>query len=333
MLNGRVLMFRRPLPLSGPLILVLLLFGLIYVNATEAAIQEEDSSSIALTQDITSPNQAQEAAQAHHEALQTLSFLESSSSQPTSSTTPRSLLSSSVGSFLPISNQRGPIASALRIVHRLRQQSWIPRPILFLLNFGGPGPHRNKSDEELSETAIKILDLLEHAIELGDVDALYTMGRVSLFPPAMIPRNITRAYNAFRKHAQLTGNATSYSLWGFFHGTGYKPFSDSNSHIHIDVDQARALLYYTFAANQGDYHSQMALGYRYWSGIGVHEDCLAALGWYEAAAEQAMEHFLSGPPGGRTLPLTHTKLSDLAGGVFGPGASVASTGLLANRFV
>lgn len=46
-----------------------------------------------------------------------------------------------------------------------------------------------------------------------------------------------------------------------------------------------------------------------------------------------MEYFLSGPPGGRTLPLTHTKLSDLAGGVFGPGASVASTGLLANRFV
>lgn len=103
-----------------------------------------------------------------------------------------------------------------------------------------------------------------------------------------MPRNITRAYNAFRTHAQLTGNATSYSLWGFFHGTGYKPLSDLNSHVHIDVDQARALLYYTFAANQGDYHSQMALGYRYWSGIGVHEDCLAALSWYEAAAEQGM---------------------------------------------
>lgn len=128
----------------------------------------------------STPNQAQEAAQAHHEALQTLSFLESSPAQSTSSTIPRSLLSSFVGSFLPVSNQRGPIASALRIVHRLRQQSWIPRPILFFLNLGGPGPHHSRSDEELNETAIKILDLLEHAIELGDVDALYTMGRVSL---------------------------------------------------------------------------------------------------------------------------------------------------------
>lgn len=30
----------------------------------------------------------------------------------------------------------------------------------------------------------------------------------------------------------------------------------------------------------------MAMGYRYWSGIGVAEDCMTALGWYEQAAEQ-----------------------------------------------
>lgn len=44
-----------------------------------------------------------------------------------------------------------------------------------------------------------------------------------------------------------------------------------------------------------------------------------------------MTQFVSGPPGGRTLPLSHTKLSDLEGGVYGPGASVASTGIHANR--
>lgn len=41
----------------------------------------------------------------------------------------------------------------------------------------------------------------------------------------------------------------------------------------------------------------------------------------------AMTMFLSGPPGGQTLPQTATRLSDLDGGVFGPGASVASTGI------
>jgi len=44
-----------------------------------------------------------------------------------------------------------------------------------------------------------------------------------------------------------------------------------------------------------------------------------------------MNKFISGPPGGRTLPQTATRLSDLAGGIYGPGASVASTGLNTHR--
>lgn len=39
-----------------------------------------------------------------------------------------------------------------------------------------------------------------------------------------------------------------------------------------------------------------------------------------------MNAFYDGPPGGRTLPPTFTRLSDVDGGVYGPGASVASTG-------
>jgi hypothetical protein len=44
-----------------------------------------------------------------------------------------------------------------------------------------------------------------------------------------------------------------------------------------------------------------------------------------------MKKFTSGPPGGRTLSQTATRLSDLAGGIYGPGASVASTGLNTHR--
>lgn len=44
-----------------------------------------------------------------------------------------------------------------------------------------------------------------------------------------------------------------------------------------------------------------------------------------------MAHFLSGPPGGRTLPPTPLKLTDMTGGVFGYGASLASTGPMASR--
>ncbi|KAF8583800.1 HCP-like protein [Ramaria rubella] len=293
-----------------------------------------------------------EASIAHFQALQTLSALTAAPTQisdpyshsSSHSTSSPSVLSSFLGSLFPTPNQRGPIATALRIAQRLGQQSWTPRPVLALFGLGSGSPGkgssgRGRKNEEMRGRAIKIVDLLEHAVELGNVDALYTLGRVSLFPPQTLPLNVTRAYQAFERHARLTGNATSISIMAFFHGTGYSHLltrtqnDEQDRATSLPVDQARALVYYTFAAQMGDYGSQMALGYRHWTGIGVNEDCMVALDWYEAAAEQAMAHFLSGPPGGRTLPLTHTKLSDLVGGVYGPGASVASTGLHANRHV
>ena len=56
----------------------------------------------------------------------------------------------------------------------------------------------------------------------------------------------------------------------------------------VAVDHAKAQLYYTFSACMaGDKDfAQMALGYRYWTGIGVVEDCERAVEWYGAAAEQ-----------------------------------------------
>jgi SEL1 protein len=167
--------------------------------------------------------------------------------------------------------------------------------------------------------AIKVVDLLQHSAELGNQDALFTLGYISLFPPSShFPSDPKLAYDSLSHHAALTGNASSQALLAFFHATGYADV--------VPINQAQALLYYTFAAQGGHKGAQMALGYRYWSGISTVEDCGRAVEWYEAAAEEAMSMFLSGPPGGQTLPQTATRLSDLDGGVFGPGASVASTG-------
>jgi hypothetical protein len=59
----------------------------------------------------------------------------------------------------------------------------------------------------------------------------------------------------------------------------------------------------------------------------------ASQGWFNGFCIlfTAMAKFLSGPPGGRTLPQTATRLSDLSGGAYGPGASVASTGINVHR--
>ncbi|EEB92773.1 hypothetical protein MPER_08671, partial [Moniliophthora perniciosa FA553] len=144
------------------------------------------------------------------------------------------------------------------------------------------------------------------------MDALFTIGKISLFPPtSQFPSDPRLAYNSFTTHAAMTGNGTSQAYLAFFHSTGY--------HDIVPIDQGRAQLYYTFAANGGDKGAQMALGYRYWSGIGTLEECRRAVDWYGQAAEQGEDSCI-----GR-------RLSDLVGGVYGPGASVASTGFNANR--
>ncbi|KAG2109286.1 uncharacterized protein F5147DRAFT_798359 [Suillus discolor] len=255
-------------------------------------------------------DQDAEATRAYKSALFTLSNLTAHLPSHTHNifSRPTTTTSSLLSVLLPNPQGQGPLGSAIHIALKLRQQFF-----LFHL-FGGPsGSAARRRDEEMRGKAIKVVDLLQHSAEL---DALFMFGYISLFPPSShFPSDLKLAYDLLLHHAALTGNASSQALLAFFHATGYSDV--------VPIDQAQALLYYTFAA-QG---AQMALGYRYSSGISTVEDCGWVVEWYEAAADEAMSMFLSGPPGGQTLPQTAMRLSDLDGGVFGLGTSVASTGL------
>ncbi|KAI0692089.1 HCP-like protein [Cytidiella melzeri] len=224
--------------------------------------------------------------------------------------------------LLPNIQGQGPIATAFRIVLKLRHQTLLPGFVTKLLD-RQTGSSRRR-EEDLSGKAVKVLDLLQHAADLGHTDALYTLAHISLFPPnPHFPSNPELSYKAFSEHALLTGNATSQGYLAFLYSTGY--------HNATAADEARAHLYLSFAAHGGHKGSEMTMGYRHWSGIGVVEDCMSALTWYEDAAEQSIAKYQTGPPGGLSLPLIPPRLSDLEGGVYGPGASVASTGPNAAR--
>ncbi|TCD60621.1 ERAD-associated protein [Steccherinum ochraceum] len=308
----------------------LIAFGLVALAASVSAsttaptIPTQDAS---LAHEQSQPNSqadtAAEAARAYKQAVVTLNALINA---PTAPRPNDRLVSPSHGPsllsyILPNAQGQGPVASAIRIAMKLRHQSWIPRSLknMFTAELGG-----KKKEDEMTGRAVKVIDLLQHAAELGNADALYTLAQISLTPPTpYFPSNPALSYASFSHHARETANASSQAAMGFFYATGYGGV--------VPVDQARAQLYLTFAAHGGHKGAQMALGYRYWSGIGVAENCMTALTWYEEAAEQAMAKFLSGPPGGRTMPMSPARLSDLEGGVYGPGASVASTGMNAGR--
>lgn len=279
------------------------------------------------TQAIMKTPPSFEADRVYKKAITLLSTIRDSPAvQKADSTIPSSsgILSKVLSSILPNPHGQGPFSSAIRIAMKLRRQPWLPRIMWTLVGFNGDHPEDDPSTSESYRTTATVISMLKHAINLGHTDAMFTLASLSLFPPTSSYRPDPRlAFETLTAHASLTGNATSQSLLGFFYATGY--------HDVTKVDQAKAQLYYTFAAAGGHRGAQMALGYRYWTGIGVGEDCAKAVEWYERAARQAMTTFKSGPPGGKTIPPTTVKLSDLAGGVYGPGASVASTGFNSQR--
>lgn len=179
----------------------------------------------------------------------------------------------------------------MRILVKLQQRIWVKSA------FGQIGNKKRKEDE-IRGKAVKVKDLLQHSAELGNAEALYKLAYISLvcyvppkhppnsylkawpqYPPSYyFPSDPALAYNSFNTHATLTGNSSSQSFLAFFHATGY--------HQVVPIDQAKAQLYYTFAAQSGDKGAQMALGYRYWTGIGALEDCGRAVQWYERASHQ-----------------------------------------------
>ena len=66
-------------------------------------------------------------------------------------------------------------------------------------------------------------------------------------------------------------------------GVVYYMNSPKTRSVLLTFDQA--LLYYTFSALGGDTIAQMALAFRYWSGISVAQSCESALKYYRLVAD------------------------------------------------
>lgn len=111
-----------------------------------------------------------------------------------------------------------------------------------------------------------------------------------------MPRNWPRAFRWYQRLAEDHGEPRSLFMLGFFHATGLLAhhYNESESGkeagkiVLAKRDQQLALVYYSFAAQQGDIFAQMALGYRHLSGIAVQSGCDKALLYYGQAADQGL---------------------------------------------
>ncbi|GAA6059101.1 hypothetical protein JCM10212_002072 [Sporobolomyces blumeae] len=182
------------------------------------------------------------------------------------------------------------------------------------------------NDDETREGMLEVVRLVTLAAEKGNGDAWVLLGDLHLTGHLTLPANTTASLDFYTHASEDSGSPEAQYKLGLLYGTNY---GGALGGPEGRGQQGSALLHYTFAALSGHAPASMTVGYRHWAGIGAKQSCKEALPWYKSAAESAMRTFNAGPPGGLHLPPPKLRLSDLSGGVYGPGASaraILSTG-------
>ena len=176
----------------------------------------------------------------------------------------------------------------------------------------------SQSATKLGQPLSRAVKLLQDAAKENNPDAIFLLAEMSFYGNFSHPTDFEEAFRRYQQLAELNGNSTAQHMLGFLYATGLNPA--------VPADQAKSMLYHTFAAEQGQTRSEMTLGYRNHAGVATPRNCDEAVHWYKKVAEKAVRHYRSGPPGGHTLVRDAYRLADEDGGVYGESASVSSAG-------
>ncbi|GME36503.1 ubiquitin-protein ligase sel1 ubx2 [Neofusicoccum parvum] len=204
----------------------------------------------------------------------------------------------------------------------LGSTAYYAKELFFLLFMTGP-PQRellsaDDQPKKLSQPLAEATKLLETAAAEKNPDAIYLLAEMNFHGNYTHPRDYSEAFRRYQELAALNGNATAQHMLGLMYATGVGGA--------VEKDQAKAMLYHTFAAENGDIRSQMTIAYRHHTGVATPRDCEEAVYWYKQVADRAVEYMRSGPPGGHIMIKEAYRIADDVGGVYGEGASVSSAG-------
>ncbi|KAH7018370.1 ER membrane protein [Microdochium trichocladiopsis] len=180
------------------------------------------------------------------------------------------------------------------------------------------GPPQEHLAAPMSGPLVHAVNLLQRSASLNNTDAIYLLGQFNFFGNYSHPRNFEVAFEHYARLASF-GNSSAQYMVGLMYATGLGDV--------VERDQAKALLYHRFAAEDQHTRSEMTMAARYHNGIGVPKNCEMAAKYYKRVADKSMAWFRSGPPGGMSTVHEAHRLSDDVGGVYGEGASVISSGI------
>lgn len=209
----------------------------------------------------------------------------------------------------------------------LGTSAYYAKETFVLLFMNGPKPTNllttSKSAPKLAQPLSKAVRLLQDAASEDNADAIFLLAELNFHGNFSHPINYEESFRRYKQLADLNGNSTAQYMLGFMYATGLNPA--------VQADQAKSMLYHTFAAEQGNTRSEMTLAYRHHAGIATPKNCEHAVRWYSRVADKAVDYYRSGPPGGHVLVRNAYRLADEEGGVYGEGASASSSGVHAKQ--
>ncbi|PYH99411.1 putative ubiquitin-protein ligase Sel1/Ubx2 [Aspergillus ellipticus CBS 707.79] len=185
-----------------------------------------------------------------------------------------------------------------------------------VLFMNGPPSDGSEKRKVHPQVAKAVEELTIAAQENDNPDAIFLLAEMNFHGNFTYPRDFKQAFYWYQALASFTGNSTAQYMLGFMYATGVGGA--------VERDQAKALLYHTFAAEEGNTRSEMTLAYRHHAGIGTPRDCDQATYYYKRVADKAIEYLRSGPPGGHSMIRESYRWPDEEGGVYGEGASVST---------
>lgn len=199
----------------------------------------------------------------------------------------------------------------------IAQLVWKALPSLTMST--APVEETSPNSKALDTRLVDALRHLEIATQSNNSDALFLLGQMNYYGNYSYPRDFAKAFDYYQQLSSLNGNSSALYMVGLMYSTGV---GDA-----VQRDQARALLYYTFAAVRGHTRAEMTLASRHHTGVGTPKSCETAAKYYKKVADKVLDWYRSGPPGGMSWTREAYHIADDFGGIYGEGASVSSSGI------
>lgn len=175
-----------------------------------------------------------------------------------------------------------------------------------------------------SPRVLNAVNLLRKASQENHVEAIVALADIYIFGNHSFPTDYKMALQLYHQAVDLEDNGHAYFMLGFIYSTGL--FGE------VELNQAKAQVYYQLGVEAGDLNSLLAMAYRLYKGIGCPKDFELASVYYSKLAKMGYEFLLDNEDSYEPTEVTYNvRIPDFLGGIYGKDVSETPITVISSR--